>query len=233
MSGKSSEPEDASVRLARLADVGMHTASLLHELRQPLFAVQAAAELGLVGEADPRESLARVLDHLGHVRDLVDRYAGLGRTDEPEALLDLREPVLSAVGMLSHRARRLGAELTSDCLIPARMDGREAELRQVALNLVQNALDAVDGRAVRRVHVRVFPDGEACVLSVEDSGPGIPEALRARVFEPFVSGKPTGLGTGLGLYITRAIVDATRGVVAFESDDAGTAVVVRWPAAKD
>lgn len=220
---------DVSVRLARLADVGMHTASLLHELRQPLFAVQAAAELGLVGEVDAQESLARVLDHLAHVRDVVDRYAGLGRSDEPESVLDLREPVLAAVGMLAHRARRLDAELTCDCPESVRMDGREAELRQVALNLVQNALDAVEGRPVRRVHVRIFTSDGACVLSVEDSGPGIPEALRARVFEPFVSGKPVGLGTGLGLYITRAIVDATHGVVAFESDEHGTAVVARWP----
>ena len=110
------------------------------------------------------------------------------------------------------------------------MHGREAELRQVALNLVQNALDAVDGRPTRTVHVRVFVEDGARVLSVEDSGPGIPAALRDRMFEPFVSGKPTGAGTGLGLYITRAIVDATRGVVAFESDDDGTAAVVRWPA---
>lgn len=221
--------EAPTARLARLADVGLHTASLLHELRQPLFAVQAAAELGLSGDADARESLARVLDHLVHVRDLVDRYAGLGRTDEPVATLDLREPVLAAVGMLAHRARRLGAELTCECPDAATLTAREAELRQIALNLVQNALDAVEGQPDRRVRVSVSLDHGARVLTVEDSGPGIPEALRETLFEPFVSGKPMGSGTGLGLYITRALVDATRGVVAFESGATGTAVSVRWP----
>lgn len=233
------KPEESPVdeadlqRLLAMADLGVMTASLLHELRQPLFAIRGEAQLGLVrGGEEGAEALRAILAHVEHVSSLVDFYGSLGREEE-EAVFDLNQPVQAAVDLLVHRQRRSGAllelELTDQALW---VRGRELAARQVAVNLLQNAFDAVEEVSGRRVAVRTALQGSRVRLEVEDSGPGVPDELRTRVFEPFVSSKPPGRGTGLGLYITQRLVADWQGrLVLSGGRTGGTRAVVELPRA--
>ncbi len=216
-------------RVAELAELGVLTASLLHELRQPLFAVKGRIQLARHrNEALQGEQLAEMLQQLSHIDELLDYYAGFGRLQEPPAPLDLREPVRRAVAMLAHRARQVGAAVHTDLgAAPIVITGRAMALRQVVVNLLQNALDAVEGREERRVRVEVSADTHARLL-VADTGPGVPEVVLARIFEPFVTTKPAGHGTGLGLYIARKLIEEACGTLAVEIDG-GTRVTVTLP----
>jgi two-component system C4-dicarboxylate transport sensor histidine kinase DctB len=103
-------------------------------------------------------------------------------------------------------------------------------LRQVFVNLLQNALDAVEGLERRQVEIRLRRDGDAAVVEVVDSGSGFSAAVQADIFQPFVTSKPPGRGTGLGLYIARRAVEEAGGALELVSTSpAGTNMRARLP----
>lgn len=212
---------------ARLAELGVLTSSLLHELRQPLFALKSMIELDLAGGADGR--LRAMLGQVEQIERLVQHYGGLGRDDELPQPYDPVSTVVGAVEMLRFRARQVGAALEVEQEALPTQVGQPGALRQIVLNLVHNALDAVDGHAERRVVLRVAPDGGTLLLVVADSGPGFAPEVAARAFQPFVTTKPPGRGTGLGLYITRALVEEAGGTVRLGVASPGARVEVRLP----
>jgi two-component system C4-dicarboxylate transport sensor histidine kinase DctB len=219
-------------RVTELAELGVLTASLLHELRQPLFGIKG--RLQLARESGQSLDLVAVEEMLGllvHAEALLDHYAGLGRSDDSWTDLDLRDVVGSATHLLAARASQLDVDLVVDVPdVPVIVSGRAVAMRQVALNLVQNALDAVAGSPRRRVHVALSVRGRSAALVVSDTGPGVPEALRGRLFEPFVTSKPAG--TGLGLYIAQTLVDEAGGSLELDvTHGTGTTLTVRLPCA--
>lgn len=214
-----------------LADLGVLTASLLHELRQPLFAVKGRLQLALHAGRDlGKEELDILLHHVGHIEELVEHYAGLGRSDDSWMDLDLREEVSRAVAILGDRVRHSGAVLTLALgEEPLTVHGRSVAVRQVVMNLVGNALDAVSGQDERQVCVSAERRGDVIELVVTDTGVGVPESVRDHLFEPFVTTKSRG--TGLGLYIARKLSEEAGGSLRTEQrDGGGTRMVMALPA---
>jgi len=219
-------------RIAELAELGVITASLLHELRNALFVVKGRLQLahdegGTVDPAEVEGLLATVV----HMDELVEHYAGLGRTDDSWTEVDLREAVERAVSMLEPRARQLEARIDLDLPDgPVYVSGRAVAMRQIALNLVRNALDAIDGEARRDVTLRLsVADPDTVLLIVEDTGHGIPDDVRANLGRRFFSRKKPH-GTGLGLYIARTLVSEVKGTLEADRRPAGgTVLTVRLP----
>lgn len=223
--------DEAWASVARLAELGVMTSSLLHELRQPLFAAQALVELIGAGHPVDERWRRRMMEQLGHIEELVTHYGGMGRDDSIPGRFDLHQPVRRAVEMLRKRASQRRIVLEVDLApVPAWVRARESGVRQMVVNLLQNAFDALEDRPQRRVWVRTRVEGAEVVLEVEDDGPGIPDAIRDQVFEPFVTTKPVGKGTGLGLFITRRLALEAGGDMGLERPDGGgTRAVIRLP----
>lgn len=219
-------------RVARLAELGVMTASLLHELRQPLFAIQAHAEMALA-TGEPAARWREVLEQARHMEQLVGRYGGLVQASGEVHRVDLRVPVRAALDMMQIRARRLAVDLERDLTDDAVLvDAVSGALRQVTVNLIDNALDAVREREAPWVRVRVGVEADEALLEVWDCGSGFPDGLVDDAFEPFTTGKAAEEGTGLGLYITRLLVEEAGGAIAVENRTAeGTCVRVRLPLA--
>lgn len=214
------------LQAASLVELGLQAHALLHELRQPLFAAKALAQLA---HEDPRpERLDRLVQQLGHLEDLLAYYGDLGRPAIAPVVFDLNDAVRSALTLVGPRVR--SARVVTDLsAAPAQVLGRVLGARQIVVNLLQNALDAVEGTPRAQVTLRTRLLGDAVVFEVEDEGPGVPTDLRERIFEPYVSTKAVGRGTGLGLYIARRIAEEHGGVLRLGDGPGGARFEVELP----
>jgi signal transduction histidine kinase len=140
----------------------------------------------------------------------------------------VRAGLNSTLQLVAHAAQHGEVRLEAD--LPEgswRVHGDGRGLNQVFLNLLKNALEALEGSG-GTVRVRLRREGDLVAVDVEDDGPGIDPALRERLFEPFVTSKPAGRGTGLGLPISRRIVQSCGGSLDVRSEPGqGTCFTVR------
>jgi signal transduction histidine kinase len=225
-------------RSERLASVGRLAAGLAHEIGNPVAALLGFEDLLIQGgldEAEQRDFLQRMKRETERIhrilRDLLEFARPAVHTlrpPPPEAGGDVREAVDDVLSLVRpQKALRevdLRADLAPD-LPPVTLSHQQ--IVQVVLNLVLNAVDAaprgqVTVRAARTADQRVR-------IEVEDDGPGIAAEVRGRLFEPFVTTKPVGEGTGLGLAVCRGLVEAVGGTIALEPSPRGALFVVELP----
>ncbi len=229
-----------AAHVARVATVGGLTASLAHELNQPLTAIRSNAQTALrYHPATPGadSEMPGILDDIvadaTRAAEIIDRMRGLLRDGTPSvSALDVNEVVRTVTRLLASDAviRRATLAHELDAAIPAIRADR-VQLQQVLLNLMLNALEAVDSgaNAERRVTIctRCLENGHV-LLTVRDTGPGV-DIESGRLFKPFHSTKPGGLGVGLS--ISRTIVEAHGGSVWAENNETGGASFhIRLPA---
>jgi C4-dicarboxylate-specific signal transduction histidine kinase len=208
--------------LARVAMLGELSGALAHELQQPLTAILCNAQSAEyllakepVNAAELAEMLADISSEGKHAGEIIRRLRALLMRGEVlfqrVELADLFRDVLAIVhGTLTERSVQLNVQ--SEEGVPA-VQGDRVELQQVVLNLLLNACDGMsdNGRYDRRIDMlaRRDADGRTVCISIMDCGPGIVPDQLERIFEPFVTTKPGGLG--LGLSISRSIIAAHGG----------------------
>jgi signal transduction histidine kinase len=180
--------------------------------------------VSLLGEI--REATHRVSELVAAVRS----YSQLDRALVQQT--DVTEGLESTLVMLAHKLRG-GVTVVRDYAddLPV-VEAIPGELNQVWTNLIDNAVDAMEGTGTLRISVRGTEEGlgEGIVVEIADDGPGVPDDVAAHAFEPFFTTKEVGKGTGLGLDISRRIVvERHGGDISLESRDGGAVVVVRLP----
>ena len=221
------------VQATKLAALGQLSAGLSHELNQPLAAIRSYADNAASFIARGRAENAG--KNLTEISGLTDRMARIIRNlrtyarDEP---VDLR-PVPVQVALdealtLLHR-RVEGEAVTVIRDVPdaeVRVMAGAVRLQQVFVNLLSNALDAMDGCADKRITVTLSEreDGRKAVISVADTGPGFSSGQVEKLFDPFYSTKEVGEGMGLGLSITFGLVSQFGGTIQAKNGEAGGAV---------
>ncbi len=224
--------EAAVLKAGKLATVGEMAGRVAHEVNNPVAIIITKARLLL---SDRRAEMSeKVVSDLERIVDLGKRVAGIAqgllaygrRSIAPRSPTDLRTPARRALALVEDQAGRQRVtildELGSD---PLEAVASPAELEQVFLNLVLNAVDAMpDGGdlVVARHEEVTLGDGRPAVsVAVSDSGPGIPAELRDRVREPFFTTKPEGKGTGLGLSVCDGLVRSHGGELRVGTGPAG------------
>jgi signal transduction histidine kinase len=186
--------------------------------------VQMLRRSGAEGGDEDLDLLLREIARLDHSIEELLFHAGTPRYSFAEA--DLRIPLREAARSVDPLARHLGVELEvgePGEEVRARADGDR--IRQALTNLALNAVQASPPGG--RVGLSLAREGEDAVFRSEDAGPGVPEELRERIFEPFVSGREGG--TGLGLAVTRSIARAHGGEVSCDRVDDRTRFTLRLP----
>ena len=216
---------------SRLAVLGELTASIGHELRQPLTAILAntgaglrllAGEAGSDGVEDLREIISDIRDQCRSAGDVMERLQGLAGKRPPEPqILDVNEVVRDTLWLVGGDLRRRKIDLCTDFLpsLPT-VTADRVGLQQVVLNLLLNAMDAMDQVVAggRRLTVRTRRLDGVVEVTVSDTGGGIPTDRFPRLFDAFFTTKEQGLG--LGLAIARTIVEAHGGEIWAEDDAA-------------
>ena len=230
----------------KMAAIGTLAASIAHEINNPLAYVVGgldwlAERVGSL-RTDRRDgdTPADVLDEmrqgLARIATIVGSMKTLSRTDEhpTPGPVDLRRAVSLAERIVSNEVRQW-ARLRIDVPDGLSVRSNETRLMQVFINLIMNAVHAIQSGNPMRNAIRVAverQDPDEVTVIVRDTGCGMSAATLERVFTPFFTTKPAGMGTGLGLTVTRTIVEASGGSIAIESQpDAGTTVRLRLPLA--
>jgi signal transduction histidine kinase len=204
----------------RVATLGQLTASITHELKQPIAAARTSASAALrwLDKTPPdlakaRDSLARIVGTTDRAGDVVDRIGALMRKAPPrKEALDLNEGILEVIALTHSEAIKHGVTMRTQ-LAPClpRIHGDRVQLQQVMLNLIVNAIQATSSVAEDRRDLLISSGAtdEGALVGVRDTGPGLrPESL-PRLFEPFYTTKPDGMG--MGLSICRSIIEAHGG----------------------
>lgn len=218
--------------LLRVSTLSVLSVSLAHELKRPLGTILRNAEAAEMFLKGPSPDLEEVLAILEDIRtddlragDLIDRMRHhLKRREAAHSLLDvnlLADEVMRLVRQeADSRSIQLNLEIGSS---PPPVRGDRVQLQQVLLNLLLNAMDALDSITsdVRRVDVQVRTAGQQIEITVCDTGSGIPDDRLDSVFEPFFTTKPDGLG--MGLAISRDIIEAHGGRLMAKNNETGGA----------
>jgi len=230
--------QEGLIHSEKMAALGRMSAAIVHEISQPLAAMEAtlgAAELTLPKTEE--KSRARISTVRGLVRRMqrtVKHLKTFSRREQGElALIDLRAVVQNALELVDPRARAVGVMPEPEPMsTPLLVRAGAIRLEQVLVNLLLNALDAVEGREAGRVTLSAEAGEPDLRLTVADNGPGIAPEDLPRVTEPFFSTKTGAEGLGLGLSISQALVAEFGGRLDIASaPGAGTIVTITLPAA--
>jgi two-component system sensor kinase FixL len=227
------------VHVARLSAMGEMASTLAHELNQPLTAVtnyvQSARHMLGAPERFTAQRIAEIMDkaveqtiRAGQIIRRLREFIRKGETDR--AIADLNQIVREAAALSLVGAREQGIEVRMDLatdLPPVLID--QVQIQQVLLNLVRNGVEALQQVQDRRLTISTRSSGEGAVVRVADSGPGLSPEVAAHLLQPFVTTKANG--TGIGLSISRSIVEAHGGQLTAEpAREGGVAFQFTLPA---
>jgi PAS domain S-box-containing protein len=203
----------------RLAAIGQLVSGVAHELNNPLQSVVGFTELLLEGERreEARGDLEQIRAEANRAAKIVrNLLAFVRRPSAHREAVDLNQVVASTLALREYELRGSGVRVETGYApdLPAVIANRE-EIQQILLNLILNAEHAMrSGGAKGRLDVRTRAIADGVAVEVEDSGPGVPEALAGQIFEPFFTTKEVGQGTGLGLSIALGIAESHGGTLA-------------------
>jgi signal transduction histidine kinase len=221
------------VRSEKLAALGQLVAGVAHELNNPLTGILGYADL-LSEEVEGQKAAKRV-EKLGaearRMKRIVDGLLRFARQNNPAArAADFEVALHDVIQLREFHIRKLGIrmDLHIEPQLPRIAIG-EDELKQVLLNILNNAIDAVEESAQRSISITVTRQGDRVFIRFDDSGPGFSDLNRA--FDPFFTTKPVGKGTGLGLSICYGIIQEAGGeIVLSNKQPFGASISLEFPA---
>lgn len=216
------------IHVSRLTELGQMVSALAHEVNQPLTAMAnylsgAQRLLAAGNQAGGAAAMARVAEQLERARQIIRRLRDLVRKRQTErGVVNLAKTIeeASAIALVGASASlRLEIRVAEDAA-EAVID--KIQIQQVLLNLIRNAMEAMAESERRELIISTSLERERVAVHVADSGPGLPDNVRARLFQPFVTTKPDGMGVGLS--VCRHIIEAHGGVLRAANRDGGGTV---------
>ncbi|HEU5020416.1 MAG TPA: ATP-binding protein [Bryobacteraceae bacterium] len=229
MSGSIQSAREELIRRERISTIGQLSSSIVHDLRNPLASIYGGAEMMMDGDLSPDQlqrlagniyRSSRVINEM--LRELAD--VSRGRISPPETCR-LSEVVGAAVDILSPAAAEHGVTIRVSVDESIELPLERARMERVFLNLISNAIEAMP--AGGEVSISAVHRREGLHVEVRDTGPGIPESVRARLFQPFVTSGKNGLG--LGLALSRQTLLDHGGDLWAESNGTGAHFHIRLP----
>lgn len=228
------QTRDELIQSAKLAALGQMAAGIGHELNQPLAAIRA--HIHSAKTLISRDRSQQALTSLEKIGSLTGRIAGqishirrfARRPDAKLQSVDLKDAVCGALSLLEHRFEEedIALDLSlAEGAVPVMAE--PVRLEQVAVNLIANAIDAVENCSVRKISIAVARTPEGATLLVADNGSGIAPENHDSIFDPFFTTKPVGSGLGLGLSISYNILkDFDASIAVSRTGPEGTSFVV-------
>lgn len=211
-------------RADRLAALGQLSAGMAHEIRNPLGSIKGAVEIlcSCGPTAEEKEEFAEIVrQEVARINNLIVEFLRFARPPEPRIeTRDIHELVAATVRLVDGLASSHKVKIVRRCsCATGRVSADEDQIRQVLLNVMLNAVEAMDGGGVLTLTCSEDPASNAVIVEVSDTGPGVDEDNLERIFDPFFTTKAQG--TGLGLSVADQLVRNHGGEIAAKRSEAG------------
>ncbi len=222
--------KDALIRTEKLSAAGRLAASIAHEINNPLEAVTNLLYLARTSPEKAQEFLAMADEELARVTHLTKQTLGFYRDSGAPGLVDLSLLIGGVLNIYQSKLNDKQITVVKDFAVTERINTVAGELRQVLSNLLANALDASPNKGTIVVRTRTGRAGAATGvrITVADTGSGIDPVLKSKIWEPFFTTKKD-IGTGLGLWVSKQIMEKHAGSIRFRSSSKGTVFVLFLP----
>jgi C4-dicarboxylate-specific signal transduction histidine kinase len=223
---------------SKLATLGEMAGGVAHEINTPLAIIQ-----GKVGQLTRKVLSGEIeskyfLKNLNVIDETVERMAKIIRglkiysrngSGDPFEEVDLKALAEDTLNMCQERFNRAAIDVEFVCDSPLRIQCRGGEISQILMNLLSNAIDAVEPLTHRKIKVEIKLQSKMAKILISDSGPGIPETIALKIMQPFFTTKKVGKGTGLGLSISKGIAEVHGGSLVYDSSFSNTTFVLSLP----
>ena len=232
--------EQQMIATERLASLGTLAAGVAHEINNPLAIISES--VGWMGQLlakdelkdmrhkeDFKMALDKVVKSVNRAKKITHQLLGFVRkSDSALSEINLNNLIDDAVQLIEHEAKKRDIEIIKEHPFPENIRSDTHQLRQVLVNLLTNALHAIGTGG--SITILLNNLGDQIAITIKDSGTGIPKENLDKIFEPFFSTKSPGEGTGLGLFVTRGIIEKLGGSIEVESEiGQGAAFSIRLP----
>jgi signal transduction histidine kinase len=227
------QAEQALIRSEKLASAGRMAATVAHEINNPLEAIGNAVYLAWMDKSiskDAKANLDIAVHELQRVAHLAQRTLGFYREYTIPAQIDLRSTVDSVVDLFTPRLNSRGIAIEKRYAEVETINAVDGEMRQIVSNLVSNSLDAMERNGRILLRIKAPANGRPSIrLIIADTGTGIAPERLPKIFEPFFTTKEN-VGTGLGLWVTKELVQKYGGTIRVRSKlGKGTVFAIGFP----
>jgi len=220
-----------SIQNAKFAALGELSASIAHEINNPVGIISGYAELLKMEANKSSETKLDVIlkscDRIAHIVKSLKRFSHSDDTPS-KSQVNLTNVVKEAIALTTPSMKRNLVEHTCHCIQDSTIWANHIEIEQVVINLINNAIDAIKDKKDRWIEVRLRENIDMYVLAITDSGRGIPEKIKGKMFEPFFTSKSKEGGTGLGLSIIKSILDDHDSSIALDEANSNTSFTLRF-----
>ncbi len=241
---KRAASEDLAIQSSKMAALGKMAAGIAHEINNPLAVIGEMA--GWMKDLLKKEdlahskhfqefanSVAKIEQHVNRAKKITHRLLSFGRRLEPVTeRVDVNQTLKDTLEFLINEARYRNIEIRTDLaadLPPITSDS--AQLQQVFLNIITNAIDAIGKNGLIQIKTQYLQKVNRVAIEISDNGPGIPKHMLDKIFDPFFTTKEVGKGTGLGLSISYSIVEKLGGRIIVASEEGkGATFTIYLPA---
>jgi len=213
---KNRDKEKQMIHQSRLAQMGEMISMIAHQWRQPLAAISATAtalQLKIsrkrYDEENFLQNIKKINEYSQHLSSTIDDFRNFFSENKEQTFFSLKESVEGSLKIIGISLNNHNIQVSVESVEDNDIFSYPNEVRQVVLNILKNAEDILIEKAIEnpRIHIKISPLGAMLILEIGDNAGGVPEAIKEKIFDPYFTTKEKRDGTGLGLYMSKTIIE--------------------------